>query len=134
MGLDEEERKSVVVYRLKRAKETFAEVPFHIEHKFYKTAANRLYYACFYAATALLINDRYEAHTHGGVKILLGLHYINNNKIANSLGKMYRQLFNLRQTGDYEDWTDIDEDDIIPFVKPAEQFIATIENLIAENG
>ena len=47
---------------------------------------------------------------------------------------MYRQLFNLRQTGDYEDWINIEEDDIKPFLEPAEKFIVEIENLINENS
>ena len=130
MGLTEIERKEVVKFRLEKARDTFAEIPVQMENKFYRTAANRLYYACYYAATALLINDGYETHTHSGVKTLLGLHYISENKIEKSLGKMYRQLFNLRQTGDYEDWVSIDEDDVKPFIEPAEKFIAEIEHLI----
>ena len=72
----------------------------------------------------------YETHTHSGVKTLLGLHYISENKIEKSFGKMYRQLYNLRQTGDYEDWISIDEEDVKPFIEPAEIFIAKIEHLI----
>jgi uncharacterized protein (UPF0332 family) len=130
MGLNEKEREEIVKYRLEKAKNTFAEVPVQMENKFYRTAANRLYYACYYAVTALLINDGNEAHTHSGVKTLLGLHYISNSKMEKTLGKMYRQLFNLRQTGDYEDWVTIEEEDIQPFIAPAKQFISTIEGLI----
>jgi len=130
MGLNETDRKELVKFRLEKAKETFAEIPVQIENKFYRTAANRLYYACYYAATALLINDGYETHTHSGVKTLLGLHYISENKIEKSLGKMYRQLFNLRQTGDYEDWIRIDDEDIKPFIEPSGKFIAEIEHII----
>ena len=96
MNLDENDRKEIVKFRLEKAKDTFAEVPVQLENKFYRTAANRLYYACYYAASALLINDGHETHTHSGVKTLLGLHYFSENKIEKSLGKMYRQLFNLR--------------------------------------
>jgi len=130
MGLNETNRKDVVKFRLEKARDTFAEIPVQMENKFYRTAANRLYYACYYAATALLINDGYETHTHSGVKTLLGLHYISENKIEKSLGKMYRQLFNLRQTGDYEDWINIDDEDIIPFIEPAQKLIDDIEHLI----
>ena len=130
MGLNEIERKEVVKFRLEKARSTFAEISVLMENKFYRTAANRLYYACYYAATALLIKDGYETHTHSGVKTLLGLHYISENKIEKSVGKMYGQLFNLRQTGDYEDWMDIEDDDILPLIEPAEKFIAEIELLI----
>ena len=131
MGLNETDRKAIVKYRLESASTTFAEVPSHMENKFYRTAANRLYYACYYAASALLINDSYEAHTHSGVKTLLGLHYFSQNKLDMSFSKMYRQLFNLRQTGDYEDLIKIDEEEVKPFVEFTEQFISAIENLIS---
>jgi len=133
MGLKETERKDLVKFRLGKAKETFAEVPVQIENKFYRTAANRLYYACFYAAMALLINDGYEAHTHSGVKTLLGLHYINENKLAASFGKTYNHLFNMRQKGDYFDLVAINEDDIKPLIEPANEFINSIEQLIFKN-
>ena len=133
MGLTEKEREEIVKFRLEKAKSTFAEIPVLMENEFYRTAANRLYYACYYAAIALLVSDGYEAHTHSGVKILIGLHYISNGKIDKSLGKMYRQLFNLRQTGDYEDWVTIEEEDIKPFLKPAEEFIVVIEKLTNGN-
>jgi uncharacterized protein (UPF0332 family) len=130
MGLKEEERKDIVKFRLEKANETFAEIPVLIENKFYRTAANRLYYACFYAATALLINNGFETHTHSGVKTMLGLHYIKENKINKAFGTMYDQLFYLRQTGDYGDWVTIEEDVIKSYLAPAEKFIETIESLI----
>ena len=133
MTLKKTDREEVVKFRLEKAKNTLAEVPVLIENKFYRTAANRLYYACFYAATALLINDAYETHTHSGVKTLLGLHYIKENIIEKSFGKMYQQLFNLRQDSDYEDWFEVDEEDINSHLEPAEKFIETIEKLINSN-
>jgi len=131
MGLIDTDRKELVKYRLEKAKNTFAEVPVLMENKFYKTSANRLYYSCYYAASALLINDGYEAHTHSGVKTLLGLHYFSQNKLDMSFSKMYRQLFNLRQTGDYEDLVKIEEEEVKPFIEFTEQFISAIEKLIS---
>jgi len=133
MSLTETERKEVVKFNMDKANDTLAEIPVLIQHKFYRTTANRLYYACFYAATALLINDGYEAHTHSGVKILLGLHYIKENKIEKTFGKMYEKLFDLRQQGDYSNWIDVKKDAIIPLLKPAEKFIAEIEKMINSN-
>ena len=134
MGLQEQERKDLVKYRLEKANTTFAEVLVHFENQFYRTAANRLYYACFYAATALLLHNDYEPHTHSGVKTLLGLHFIKENKLDKSYGQLYDTLFNLRQTGDYEDWVYIEEEDVLPLVEPARQFIKTIEKLINNNN
>ncbi|MDR0438251.1 MAG: HEPN domain-containing protein [Bacteroidales bacterium] len=131
MGLNDIDREELVRYRLENAKATLTEVSVLIENKFYRTAANRLYYACYYAAMALFVNDGYEAHTHSGVKSLLNQYYFNQGKIDKSLGKMYGQVFNMRMTGDYEDLINFNENDIKPFIAPAGEFIATIEKLIS---
>lgn len=72
MGLAEEERQSLVSYKLIKANETIAEIPILINNKLWRNAANRLYYACFYAVSALLVKHGHIAHTHGGVKGLFG--------------------------------------------------------------
>ena len=130
MRLSKEDRNSLVNYRLEKAKETFTEVSIHIENKLWRTAANRLYYACYYAATALLINDGHETHTHNGVNVVLSLNYVKENILDKNFIKTYGRLFNMRQRGDYEDWINITENDVLPLVEPAEKFISEIEKLI----
>jgi uncharacterized protein (UPF0332 family) len=103
-----------------------------IDNKRWNNAANRLYYACYYATIALLINDGHEARTHNGVRALLGLHYVKTGLIDEKLSMAYRKMFNLRQTGDYDDLSEITEDDIKPLVEKAEVFIETLEKLIYE--
>ena len=50
------DRNEIVKYRISKAQETFREVEKHIENELWNTAINRLYYACYYAVTALLIS------------------------------------------------------------------------------
>jgi len=130
MKLSEEEKKAIVQYRLERAKEALLDVRVSIQNDRWNNAANRLYYACFYAAIALLINDEYEAHTHNGVRALLGQHYVKNGIIDEELSQAYRRMFNLRQTGDYDDMAMITENDVRPLVELAERFIAEMGKLI----
>lgn len=96
--LSAEDRKSVIVYRIERAKEMLAEVEVLKSNGFYRTAINRLYYACFSAVTALLLQDNIQASTHNGVKSMLGLHYVSTGKISVRLGKVYGQLYDSRQS------------------------------------
>jgi len=130
MGLSEEEKRAIIKHRLDKAKDTLLDVYVSIKNSRWNNAANRLYYACFYAAMALLIKDDHEARTHNGVKALLGLHYVKDGIINEELSQAYRKMFNLRQTGDYDDLANITGDDVKPLVEPAEKFIALIENLI----
>lgn len=46
-----------VKYRITRAKETIEEVRTHIESGFWNTAISRMYYAYFYAVSALLARE-----------------------------------------------------------------------------
>lgn len=43
---------------------------------YFNAVVNRLYYACYYAASALLLNHHIEANTHNGVKTQLSMHFV----------------------------------------------------------
>ena len=130
MGLANEERKSVVQFRMEKAKNTFSELPLLIDNALWQNAANRLYYACYYAASALLMQNGIEAQTHHGVISQIGLHFVRTGLLSIEQGKFYQRLFELRQTSDYSDWVVIDKNDIEPLVEKANIFINTIEQLL----
>jgi len=130
MGLSNEERNTIVKIRLQQAKETYAEVSILIDNKLWRTAVNRLYYACYYAASALMIQSGFQARTHSGLIGLLGLHFVKTGKINDETAFVLRLLFEMRQKGDYDVWVEIKPQMITPLLTPAEKFIETIENLI----
>ena len=56
--LDEESRQALIKYRMERAYDSINEAKLLADESFYNAAINRLYYACYYAAVALLLaND-----------------------------------------------------------------------------
>jgi uncharacterized protein (UPF0332 family) len=128
--MKEEERQALVKYRFSKAKETFEEIATLSEHKFWNTAVNRLYYACYYAVSALLIDRNIQAQTHTGTRRMFGLHFIKTGVIDQELGKFYSSLFNKRQTGDYEDFLDHNQEDVEALVEPARSLIYTVEALL----
>ena len=101
--MTDEDRIAVVAYRMENARRTLDEVTFHIKQGFYNTAMNRMYYACFYAVSALLVNEGIETKTHAGVRQMLGMHFVRTGKFPIPLSKFYTDLFDNRQIGDYED-------------------------------
>ena len=133
MTLYKEEKDAIVAHRLRKAQETFAEVKGIVKMEYWHSAANRLYYACYYAVSGLLIKNGYTARTHGGVLGLFGMHFVATGIISKEQNKLYRKLFDLRQSSDYDDWFVIEENDIISLLEPAKRFIAEIEKLINEN-
>ena len=77
-----EDRISIVQYRMQNAHDTLNEVAVHKEHGFYNTAVNRIYYACYYAASALLIANGIEVKSHDGVRQKIGQQAICVKRLA----------------------------------------------------
>ena len=130
MTLQNDNRNDLAKLRFQKAKETFAEIENLVLLCYWRTAANRLYYACYYAVSALLIKNGIKAHTHSGVINQFGLNFITTDVFSQKEGKFFKHLFELRQNGDYDDWITINKEDIIPRIEPARDFIDKIEQLI----
>ena len=128
--MNDNERKELVNYRLGKAKATLAEVNLHIKNELWNTSINRLYYACYYAVTALLINHKITVQTHAGVRQKFGLHFIKEGLIDKNLGKFFSNIFDKRITGDYDDFIYYEKEDIVPLTFPANELIKEIEKLI----
>jgi len=128
--MNQQERKELVVYRIAKARETFEEVKLHIENELWSTAVNRLYYACYYAVIALLIDKEIQPRTHNGVRQMFGLHFIKTGVVDNSLGKFFTDIYDMRQTGDYDDYIEFSKDDIMDLIEPANDLISKAEDLL----
>lgn len=61
---------------------------------------------------------------------MLGLHFIKNGKLNPKYGRIYQQLFENRQSGDYEDFVYCDLDLFNELRPLTEDFITTVKELI----
>lgn len=128
--LDRESINALVAYRLQRAKETLGEIQ-QLKHcGFYTTAINRLYYACYYAAVALLIKNDINCSTHAGVKQQLGIHFVVNGKLSRELNRYFTLLFERRHSSDYDDFSYSTVEEIDELYPKAAAFIEAIKLLI----
>ncbi|MBR2249651.1 MAG: HEPN domain-containing protein [Prevotella sp.] len=128
--LDEQSRLALIKYRIDRARVTISEANLLANEGFYNAAANRLYYACFYATLALLVHAGVSATSHAGVKTMLGLHFVSKGLLANEYGKTFSRLFEIRHSGDYDDFVYCDKDMIDEYTPKAEAFINAIKELL----
>jgi len=87
--LSEEMITALVAYRLERAKGTVQEAIDMLEKDHYNAAINRLYYACYYAVSALLAKKDIQTHTHSGVKQMFGISFIVNGKLSRNYNITY---------------------------------------------
>lgn len=123
---------ALVAYRFKRAEETLTEVPFLKQQGYYNTAVNRLYYACYYAAVALLIKHEVNPSTHAGVKQMLGMHFVATGRLSRELGRCFSLLFERRHSSDYDDFAYSSEEEINELMPKAQAFIEAIGVLLKE--
>ncbi len=124
------QRLELADYRMKKATATFSEVALLVENELWNTAVNRLYYACFYAVSALLIFHNIQSKTHSGTRQLFGLHFIKTGIVEKETGKFFSYLFDQRQTGDYDDFYDFEKEDVSGLIEPTKTLLFTIEKLI----
>lgn len=76
-----EQRFDIVLYRLNSAKSLLDEIKDHIERGYYNTAMNRMYYACFYAVSGLLLQSEIDGvKSHEGVRQKFSQHFILTGK------------------------------------------------------
>lgn len=123
MGLSEECRIEVVNYRIERAYIALEQAKKNLEINCLEVTANRLYYAAYYAASALLISYGINTKSHEGNIGLFGQKFVITGLLSRDLGKLYNQLFQLRLTGDYSDTFGLTAEDVVPKIKPTEDFI-----------
>ncbi len=128
--LDEQSREALVQYRLDRADETLKEVEILAKESHFNAAANRLYYACYYAVSALLVAKGLNAQSHSGTKTLLGLHFVSKGLLPNEYGKTFSRLFEIRHSGDYDDFVFCDKEMIDEYTPKANDFINAIKALL----
>lgn len=130
--LDRKAIDALIAYRLQRAQETLQEVPWLKQQGYYNTAINRLYYACYYAAVALLLKHGINPGTHAGVKQMIGLHFVATGRLSRQQGRCFSLLFERRHTSDYDDFAYSSEEEIDELIPKATAFIEAVETLLKE--
>lgn len=129
MSLSQEERRAVVEFRVEKAFRAYEQAKGVLGLKYWETIANRLYYAAYNAVSALLIANGDTAQTHSGVIHLFGLHFVKTGIVSSDMGRLYHNLFTMRQTGDYDDTYGLTEQDVLPYVEPTGQLIEQVSTL-----
>ncbi len=90
-------RENLIDLWLQKAKDALASAELELQAGHTIFAVNRLYYACFYAVTALLLHDGKQFARHSAVKSEFVRTYIKSGQIDRKWNKFYQKLFDDRQ-------------------------------------
>lgn len=125
-----EAQDDVVRYRLQRADEALEDARVLAGAERWAACVNRLYYACFYAVSALLLQDGLSSSKHTGVRSLFNHHFVKTDKIPKALAQVYNDLFARRQESDYMDFIRLEGEQVRPWIAGAEQLVGHVASLI----
>ena len=125
-----EERTALVTYRLEKAKDTLIEAQDCAKMNHWTLAANRLYYAAYYASLALLVQYGLVAKSHAGVIAMVGQNFVVNGVVSKEVAKLLARLQNMRKTGDYDDFIEWHQEEVEPLFVKVEDYINKIKSLV----
>ena len=131
--MNDDYRQDLIRYRIERARETFEEALLMQREDHWNACANRLYYACFYAVTAILAKEELASSKHSGVKALFNKHLVKTGQVGKENGRLYNQLFQARQEGDYVDFVVFDGDTVEPWISRVSDFIEALSILAKDD-
>jgi uncharacterized protein (UPF0332 family) len=117
-------------HRLTQAHETLAEADQLLASQSFRGAVNRLYYAAFYAARALLALHEVDAARHSGLISLFQQHFIKPGLLTADTGKTLARAFEKRQNSDYGDFATVDPADARDLAVAVRVFVDTCQQLL----
>jgi uncharacterized protein (UPF0332 family) len=126
------EERAVIEYRMERARETLDEAKIMFDAGRINAFVNRLYYACFYAVSALLLTRDFSTSKHGYLRSLMHREFVKTGLISEDLGRHFDLLFDNRHKGDYEDFVRFNADDVSDWLDKTEKFVDHIDTILRE--
>lgn len=125
--------KTLVKNWLKKSSTALKDASKNIEIKSYETAQNRLYYAIFYAVSALAKSENFITSKHTQLLGWFNLHYIKTNKIDKNTASIYRTSFENRQKSDYTFYYVINKKELQQDIEKAKIFVSEIKKILKRN-
>jgi uncharacterized protein (UPF0332 family) len=127
---EENHRKALIPYWMEKARESMESAKADSQAGRFSTAVRSIYYACFYALSAVLWKQGKSFKKHTGVRAAMHRDLVKPGMIENAWGEFYELIFDRRHKGDYEPMVSFDSDQVKELFEGAEGFIAQMKNLL----
>jgi uncharacterized protein (UPF0332 family) len=122
----------LIKYRSERANQSLYDAKILADAGHWNPCINRLYYACFYAVSALLVKDGHSSSKHIGIRSLFNQHFVKTDKVPKEMASVYNDLFERRQESDYADFVYFTEERVKPLMVSASKFVAFILEMLEQ--
>jgi uncharacterized protein (UPF0332 family) len=127
----DEARAKVIQHWLRKADTALESAKAEFAAKRFDFAVNRSYYACFYAASAMLLSEDRKFVKHSGVRAAVHREFVKTGRLDAKWGKAYDRIFEARQAADYLELFEVDKVTAIEILQLAKDFVAEMRRLLA---
>jgi len=128
----DEKKVDLAKYRIKQAEESLEEAQFLLSgRKSPRSIINRAYYAMFYSVLALLVYESYSSSKHSGVLSYFNKRFIKEGILPEGIGRSINRSFEMRQRGDYREYSELSYEQVAPIIEEAELFIITVKRYLS---
>jgi uncharacterized protein len=127
---DQENRSILAKGWMAKADEAFHAAECLLQEKSLTGCVNRLYYAVFYAVSAVLASEGHEYGKHSAVRAALHRDFVKTKRVSVACSETYDELFEDRQAGDYTPETFFTFDDVSRLSTEARKFIDNFKVLL----
>lgn len=93
-------------------------------------AVNRAYYACFYAASAVMLQKGKQFVKHAGLRGAIHKDLIKAGKLAPQWGKVFDRAFENRQAADYLILFTFEAEQVKQLIQDAVAFVQVMQQLL----
>lgn len=119
-----------ITANLQRAETSIRAAKDMLEKEYYDIAASRAYYAAFYAASALLLNENIDTSKHSGVIASIHRLFVKAGKLDKEQGKNLNWLFELRGVGDYGVSEHVSSGEAYKAIQVSEEFLESVLKIL----
>ncbi len=130
--IDKAHKNTLIRYWMEKARESMEAAGSEYASGRHTTSVRNLYYACFYALTAVLLKEGRSFKKHTAVKAALHKDLIRAGILEPNWGKFYNKIFDSRHEGDYQPLRVFEAEEVKMFLDEGADFIANMENLLAK--
>ncbi len=125
-----EPKQELIRYRLQRAHEMLEDGELLLREGRLTSATNRIYYAMFYATSALLATQNLSSSRHSGVIALLHDHFVRPGVFPRELARQLSLAFEMRNDSDYEDFVTPESSELTEMLANARSFVQKVAELV----
>ena len=130
MSSDEESRKHLIQHKLDKADSTIDDIRFLLDNDKLDIAINRIYYAVFYALSALALKHQFSTAKHQQLIGWFNREFIKENVVDRRFGEILHRAFDKRSKGDYDDFVEFSKEEVEQMLHDTVLFVEKIKELI----